>query len=254
MAQNLTNVKKRMASIKTAQKITKTMKLISMSKVQRYLREQQKVANFFNELNKWDKQVVTSTGESVVLCFGPDLGLVSIYNKSLLETLRQKDYSKLIWLGQHGLDRVFNQTDFEVLNQPHRSEKLLMDELLALIPEELHQANLYVAKAKLVTQNQLDFEIIPLNYELVFDEFQLYEPNFKEVNLNFKSLILINLLYESWLHNKLIEHRLRQIGMDKAEKSADEMLEQLTNVYNRIRQDNITQEISEIIGGREMGI
>lgn len=254
MAQNLTNVKKRMSSIKTAQKITKTMKLISMSKVQRYLKDQQKVERFTAELSKWKKQVVSNNNEPVILCFGPDLGLISIYNKSLLETLEESGMKKLIWLGQHGLDRVFNQSNFEVLNSPKKSENLIIEELLSIIPKELHSSDLYVARANLVTLNQLEFEIVPLNYELVFDEFELYEPCFNDVNEHFKSLILVNLLYDSWLHNKLIEHRLRQISMDKAQKSADDMLEQLTTVYNRIRQDNITQEITEIIGGREMGI
>ncbi len=252
MAQNLTNVKKRMSSIKTAEKITKTMKLISMSKVQRYLKEQHRVLRYAHELNKWEQQPVMSNEPATVICFGPDLGLVSLYSKTLLATLKQAGITQLIWLGNHGLERVLKEDVWEVINKPQSSERLNLPELLAMIPTQLKKANLFVAHAELISQLEIKFTIQPLNYELVFQEQKLYEPSFSVVNQAFKDQILLSRLYENWLNNKIIEHRLRQISMDKAQKSADDMLDQLTNVYNRIRQANITQEISEIIGGREM--
>jgi F-type H+-transporting ATPase subunit gamma len=40
-------------------------------------------------------------------------------------------------------------------------------------------------------------------------------------------------------------------AMDNATKNADDMLQSLHKVYHKTRQQNITQEIMEIIGGSE---
>ena len=45
------------------------------------------------------------------------------------------------------------------------------------------------------------------------------------------------------------EQAARMVSMDAAAKNADEMIEELTHMYNRKRQAAITQELSEIIGG-----
>ncbi|HHX59474.1 MAG TPA: F0F1 ATP synthase subunit gamma, partial [Epulopiscium sp.] len=43
----------------------------------------------------------------------------------------------------------------------------------------------------------------------------------------------------------------RQAAMSAATDNAEEMIEDLSIQYNRARQDAITQELSEIVGGAE---
>ena len=50
----------------------------------------------------------------------------------------------------------------------------------------------------------------------------------------------------------LSEVASRKIAMDSASKNAEQMIDDMNLEYNRIRQGEITQEITEIISGNEM--
>ena len=47
------------------------------------------------------------------------------------------------------------------------------------------------------------------------------------------------------------EHGARMTSMENATKNAEEMISDLTLIYNRARQAMITREIAEIVGGAE---
>jgi F-type H+-transporting ATPase subunit gamma len=56
-------------------------------------------------------------------------------------------------------------------------------------------------------------------------------------------------LYGALQESSSAEHAARMLSMDAAKKSAADIIEDLTRLYNRKRQAGITQEITEIIGG-----
>jgi F-type H+-transporting ATPase subunit gamma len=58
-------------------------------------------------------------------------------------------------------------------------------------------------------------------------------------------------LYHAFLENVVGEQRARMVAMKNATDSADDMIKLLTRKYNRARQSQITNEISEIMGGVE---
>ncbi|MCJ7627252.1 MAG: ATP synthase F1 subunit gamma [Longimicrobiales bacterium] len=60
-----------------------------------------------------------------------------------------------------------------------------------------------------------------------------------------------NTVYKALVENAAAEHGARRTAMKSATDNAGEMLETLTRNYNRARQAQITQEISEIVGGAE---
>lgn len=62
---------------------------------------------------------------------------------------------------------------------------------------------------------------------------------------------LRNLVYKALVENTAAEQGARRTAMKSATDNAGEMLETLTRNYNRARQAQITQEISEIVGGAE---
>ncbi len=57
-------------------------------------------------------------------------------------------------------------------------------------------------------------------------------------------------LYQSFLDAAAAEQLMRRVAMQAATESADEMTHDLRRIANRIRQMQITTELSEIIGGR----
>ena len=58
-------------------------------------------------------------------------------------------------------------------------------------------------------------------------------------------------LYHMLLEAKASEHSARMVAMKNASDKSKEVAHDLTRLFNRIRQANITREVSEIIGGRE---
>jgi F-type H+-transporting ATPase subunit gamma len=58
-------------------------------------------------------------------------------------------------------------------------------------------------------------------------------------------------IYAAMLEASASEHAARQRAMSAATENADELLKTLRRVMNRARQDAITTEIMEIVGGSE---
>ena len=58
-------------------------------------------------------------------------------------------------------------------------------------------------------------------------------------------------LYSALLETSTSEHAARMMAMDNATKACDDMLENLTLVYNKARQAAITAELMDIVGGAE---
>jgi F-type H+-transporting ATPase subunit gamma len=58
-------------------------------------------------------------------------------------------------------------------------------------------------------------------------------------------------LFAALLNAAASEHAFRQRAMKAATDNADELIRNLSRVMNRARQDAITTEIMEIVGGAE---
>jgi F-type H+-transporting ATPase subunit gamma len=58
-------------------------------------------------------------------------------------------------------------------------------------------------------------------------------------------------LYHNFLENIVGEHRARMVAMKNATDNAGDFIKTLTRLYNRARQSQITNEISELMGGVE---
>jgi len=58
-------------------------------------------------------------------------------------------------------------------------------------------------------------------------------------------------IYKALLETSTSEHAARMMAMDNATKACNDMLDQLTLVYNKARQAAITKELMDIVGGAE---
>ena len=58
-------------------------------------------------------------------------------------------------------------------------------------------------------------------------------------------------LYHMLLESKASEHSARMVAMKNASDKSKEVTRDLTRVFNKVRQAQITREVSEIVGGRE---
>lgn len=105
---------------------------------------------------------------------------------------------------------------------------------------------------KVVLERLLPFEpAAPADDDRMARIDYLYEPPqdiiLQRVLMEHMAVQMHRILYES----AASEHGARMTAMDAATKNAGEVIERLTLVYNRVRQDQITKELIEVISGAE---
>jgi F-type H+-transporting ATPase subunit gamma len=78
----------------------------------------------------------------------------------------------------------------------------------------------------------------------------LFEPGVSEVMETLLPRLLTMQIYQAVLETNASEHSARMLAMKNASDAAGDLIEELTQIYNRERQAGITREISEIVSGR----
>lgn len=250
-------IKSRMKSITSTQKITKAMKLVSLSKLQQY---KVKMANF-NEYYEalhgsvdqfLDFEASDPTLPSLYLIFMPDLGLCSAYiqglRRKLLEFVRSSDI--VVSIGTQSYDTL-KSYNFLVLNDELSSEHFDLEEIHTMIHGYMnsHRIIAIVPEYRGMTL-EFKFDVLNTNYKDPRDEV-IYVPDFKTSADMLMDQALLAMIQNTYYLSKVSEHTTRRIAMEKATDSAQDMLDDLSRKYNRIRQEAITQEIAEIVSGME---
>ena len=77
----------------------------------------------------------------------------------------------------------------------------------------------------------------------------VYEPDARELIEGLVERYIESLVYQAVVENTACEQAARMIAMKNATDNAEEIVSELTLLYNNARQASITQEISEIVGG-----
>jgi F-type H+-transporting ATPase subunit gamma len=77
----------------------------------------------------------------------------------------------------------------------------------------------------------------------------LFEPDRESLLENLVPTILQTQFHKTLLDTHASEHGARMTAMDKASENAEELLKELRINYNKARQEAITKELAEIVGG-----
>lgn len=79
----------------------------------------------------------------------------------------------------------------------------------------------------------------------------LYEPDAETILAEILPRHVDTQVYQALLESNAAEHAARMAAMDNATKNAEELIEDLTLTMNKIRQEEITTEILEVVAGAE---
>jgi len=79
----------------------------------------------------------------------------------------------------------------------------------------------------------------------------LIEPDLKEMLEFVLPLYLQSKVFLALVESKTSEHAIRRQAMKSATDNAEDLLSTLTRFYNKARQQSITREIADIVGGAE---
>ena len=286
----LDDLKKRITSVKSTQKITKAMKMVAAAKLRRAQENAEKGRPYSEKMNNIilnlsngisDKEnapkLLSGTGEEKIhLCIvlTSDRGLCGGFNSNIIKKAKAyfKKISeegktlKIITVGSKGYDqlkRVYKDNivekvsfkDSKTINylDAEKVGKMIIE---SFEKKEFDVCAIFYNKFKnVITQIPQEQQIIPLKTSDVEansseDNYE-FEPEEDEILSNLLPKNISTQIFKAMLENSASEQGSRMSAMDSATRNAGEMVDKLTIEYNRSRQAAITKELIEIISGAE---
>ena len=287
---SLDDLKKRIASVKSTQKITKAMKMVAAAKLRRAQESAEKGRPYSEKMNNIilnlssgisDKEnapkLLSGSGnDKVHLCvvMTSDRGLCGGFNSNIIKKAKSyfaklveegKDL-KIITVGSKGNDQLkraygdkiianisFKESKHANYFDAEKVGKMVIKKFEA---EEFDICTIFYNQFKnVITQIPQAQQIIPLNVEnseedKSEDSYE-FEPDEDEILSNLLPKNISTQIFKAMLENSASEQGSRMSAMDNATRNAGEMVDKLTIEYNRSRQAAITKELIEIISGAE---
>ena len=282
---SLQSIRRRIASVKNTQKITKAMKLVSASKLRRaqervlmarpYAKKMAEVLGALGaKTNREYHQLLQKrpVKKIEVIVMTSDRGLCGGFNTNILrravETLRElKNTTPEISvnvIGRKGRD-FFKRRLVDIRKEWVGFSDRVSYERAAEIGKELVGAYLSGAfdevhmvygefrsaiQTKIVTERLFpvgDFQ----QGENESDGPFIYEPAEEEVLEILLPRYVEVQIFRGLLESAASEQGSRMMAMDSATRNAKDMINRLSLVYNKTRQAAITKELMDIVGGSE---
>lgn len=287
MAQSTGDIKRRMRSIRSTQKITKAMEMVSGAKLRRAQEKMMASRPYAAKLEEVMGRLVQGsgdfshpllttpeTGKIGCVVFTADRGQAGGYNINIqrlaqhyvddVEAENSEDETALIVLGKKGRDYFrFRQYPMmqEYLNIGDVPSFVQAKELAKQIMEwyadgTFKEVYLFYTKfGSAIHQIPTQKKLLPLETAAedetdISDEIEyIFEPSAEGVLGTLLPNYVEIQVYQALLEAKTSEHGARRTAMGAATENADEMIEDLTLSYNRARQAAITTELTEIVSG-----
>ena len=287
---SLDDLKKRISSVKSTQKITKAMKMVAAAKLRRAQESAEKgrpysdkmnniILNLSNGISDIENapKLLSGTGENRVhLCvvMTSDRGLCGGFNTNIIKKaklyfqkiLDEGKTLKIITVGTKGYDQLKRAySEYIIERMSFKDSKNInyfdADKVGKIIIDKFEKkefdvcAIFYNQFKNVITQIPQEQQIIPLNTsekeENSSEDNYEFEPEEDEILANLLPKNISTQIFKAMLENSASEQGSRMSAMDNATRNAGEMVDKLTIEYNRSRQAAITKELIEIISGAE---
>ena len=287
---SLDDLKKRIASVKSTQKITKAMKMVAAAKLRRAQENAEKGRPYSEKMNNIilnlssgisDKEnspkLLSGTGEDkthLCIVMTSDRGLCGGFNTNIIKKAKvyfQKISNegknlKIIAVGSKGYDQLKRAYKDNIIKKISFKDSKTINYLDAekigkiiinnFEKKEFDVCTIFYNQFKnVITQIPQEQQIIPLKTseakgESSEDNYE-FEPEEDEILSNLLPKNISTQIFKAMLENSASEQGSRMSAMDNATRNAGEMVDKLTIEYNRSRQAAITKELIEIISGAE---
>ena len=288
---SLDDLKKRIKSVKSTQKITKAMKMVAAAKLRKaqenaemgrpYSQKMQNIIlNLTKSINDPENapKLLVGTGEDKTylcvvltadrgLCGGFNSNICKLAKTNFKEILSKRKNLKIITVGSKGLDQIKREYGKYIVKKFSFKEKkqisfneaeIIGSEIINLFNQkEFDKCILFYNNFKnVITQIPQAQQIIPAyskSSNLNKENLLSYEfePEEDEILEDLLPKNISTQIFRAFLENAASEQGSRMTAMDNATRNAGDLVEKLTINYNRSRQASITKELIEIISGAE---
>jgi F-type H+-transporting ATPase subunit gamma len=276
-------IRSKIASVKSTQKITKAMQMVATSKMRRaqermklarpYAKRMLEVIGHLTEANPDYRHpfLVTREPKAIgIIVISSDRGLAGGLNANvfkqtllLIREWRRKDVPvKLCLIGTKALT-FFRRLGLPILaNVTHLGDKPHVKDLIGTVKVMLdaYRAGeldrLFLVNAQFVntmTQKPVTQQLLPieaLDTEGLQEHWDyIYEPDAAGILDGLLMRYIESQVYRAAVENVASEMAARMIAMGAATDNAGKLISELQLIYNKARQAAITKELSEIVGG-----
>lgn len=273
---------KRLKTVSSTRKITSAIGLVAASKFQKAKRLLAANEVHFQSLKGIVADVVNHVAEpspvyfanhsespKMYVVFNSAKGMVGGYNSEIMgKTLQLLEAAEkppfLMTTGTRGLvmiDQFIHDDNFKMITvgdiPQFKNTEEIYGHLIGLYQDRVvSEINLIYTEYLSPVKNQVVMKrFLPLDEEFAVTdpdrtEYE-FQPQPDRMQDRIFPLYLKEKLYNCALHAKTSEQAVRMRSMDSATKNADGLLNDLSKQFNRLRQNTITQQITEIVGGAE---
>lgn len=291
----LRELKTRIGSVSSSEKITGAMKMISSAKVHKFEQALKRLVPYRSQIQSImghlldadaqfssplieDRAEVKTVG---VVIFGSDDGLCGAYNmnifKHLLVTLNQirarhvesKPRFVLYPVGKkmrRAVDKLACE-DIEVIHSEGVDSKMegrAVNEFTLSLQSrfsggELDEVHVvYMNFLSLSRQRVKDEQLFPIRAEELTgtsdaanaNKPYLFEPDANRIFNEVLPMFVLSTMQEITVENRASEQAARIMAMQSANDNAKKLLDSLQLEYNKLRQQSITTELLDILGGQ----
>ncbi len=279
---SMRDIKRRKTSIQGTQQITKAMKLVSTVKLQRARSNAEKTKTYFDTMYRTVNSILSRVGHvdhpyltagentrKAVVVIASNRGLAGGYNSNVVRLVtNREDWKKedldLYSIGNKATE-VFRRRGYniredlpEVIESPTYADATALTERLLQSFGNGEIGEIYLAYTffkNTVTHEPRLIKLLPVDMPQEEGEKAQALMNFEPEDIEALDLIIpkyvSSLIYGAFKEAVASENGARMQAMDNATSNAEEMIDNLSLMYNRARQSSITQELTEIIAGAE---
>jgi len=292
---SLKDLRNRIASVKSTQKITSAMKMVAAAKLRRAQEQAEAARPYAERMDRMLGSLAASltgragvspmlagTGEDrvhLLVAVTSDRGLCGGFNTSIVRRTRQmanelKDAGKtvkIVCVGRKGRDLLRRDWGDAIVGSytDIGRRRLSFEDADAIAGKvtEMFEAGefdvctmIYNRFRSVISQIVTAQQLIPFAPPESDGEdsgtgasaaVYSYEPDEAEILADLLPRNLAVQVFRGLLESAASEHGARMSAMDNATRNAGDMIKNLTLVYNRTRQAQITKELIEIISGAE---
>lgn len=285
---SLKEIRAKVASIKSTQKITRAMQMVAASKMRRAQERMQLGRPYADSMRRVVSHLVKASPDYKhpylvsravnrvgYIVVSSDRGLagglnINLFKKLMQHVKQQKSQSvetRFAVIGQKGVSffKTFGGT--VIAAETHYGDNPSFEQLSVPVQVMLDAYNrgeideiymVYNEFVNAMTQNPSVQRLVPIAAESLVDEKManreyswdyIYEPTTKELLDGLMGRYVESIVYQGVVENIASEQSARMVAMKAATDNAGNLINELQLVYNKLRQAAITREISEIVGG-----
>ena len=288
---SLDDLKKRISSVKSTQKITKAMKMVAAAKLRRAQENAERgrpysekmnniilnLSNSISDKENASKFLVGTGKDNIHLCvvITADRGLCGGFNSNICrkaksyfeKIIKEGKTLKIFTVGSKGYDQIKRQYGSYIVeninfkgykNITYKEAEQVGNKIIKLFNDgKFDVCKIFYNKFKnVMTQIPQQHQKIPIESNKKEEEKKTdvsyeFEPEEDEILNNLLPKNISTQIFKAFLENSASEQGSRMTAMDSATRNAGDLVDKLTITYNRSRQAVITKELIEIISGAE---